>query len=83
MTNAMTWDLAQTYLNDIRDDESLLNRATKYLKKLVREKTADPTLIPKDEYFASLDESLAQYERGEYYTFTPNETFEEFTKRFL
>ena len=53
----------------IAEDESLLARAAKYLRKLVKEKE-DPTLMSKEEFFANLDEAERQIERGESYTFT-------------
>ena len=53
----------------IAEDKGLLNRAVKYLRKLVKEKE-DPTLMSKEEFFAKLDEAEKQIERGECYTFT-------------
>ena len=40
----------------IAEDESLLKRAAKYLRKLVSEK-ADPTLYTKEEFFQMLDDA--------------------------
>lgn len=40
----------------IAEDENLLKRAAKYLRKLVAEKE-DPTLMTKAEYFRMLDEA--------------------------
>ena len=48
----------------IADDERLLKRAAKYLRKLVAEKQTDPTLIPRDEFFASLDRGEEEYRQG-------------------
>ena len=48
----------------IAEDENLLKRAAKYLRKLVSEKQADPTLIPREEFFASLDRGEEQYLQG-------------------
>lgn len=54
----------------IAEDEGLLNRAAKYLRKLVSEKKADSTLMSKEEFFQRIDESKRQYERGEYVSFS-------------
>ena len=48
----------------IADDENLLKRAAKYLRKLVAEKQAAPTLIPRDEFFDSLERGEEQYRQG-------------------
>jgi len=48
----------------IEEDETLLLRVAKYLKRLTKKK-ADPTLMTKEEFFAHVDEALAQAERGE------------------
>ena len=48
----------------IAEDENLLKRAAKYLRKLVSEKQADPTLISRDEFFASLERGEEEYRQG-------------------
>ena len=40
----------------IAEDERLMKRAAKYLRKLVAEKE-DPTLLTKDEFFARIDKA--------------------------
>ncbi|MBP5541837.1 MAG: hypothetical protein J6X88_09335 [Bacteroidales bacterium] len=52
----------------IADNESLMRRLTRYAKRLVREKE-DPTLMTKEEFFARVDESKKEYEKGEYVSF--------------
>ncbi len=54
----------------IAEDENLLKRATRYLRKLVSEKQADPTELTKDEFFRHVDESKEQFLRGEYTRFS-------------
>ena len=49
----------------IAEDENLLKRAAKYLRKLVSEKEADSTLLTKEEFFARVDEAREQIKRGE------------------
>jgi len=48
----------------IEEDETLLLRVAKYLKRLTKKKE-DPTLMTKEEFFAKVDKALAQAERGE------------------
>lgn len=48
----------------IAEDENLLKRAAKYLRKLVAEKQADTTLIPRDEFFESLNRGEEEFRQG-------------------
>lgn len=65
--NAMNIELWQS-IAAIADDETLMRRLTRYAKKLVAKK-ADPTLMTKEEFFASLDEAEEQYRQGKCKTF--------------
>ena len=65
----------------IAEDENLLKRAAKYLRKLVSEKEADPTLLTKEEFFARVDEAREQIKRGEGVEMLPNESLDEFLQR--
>jgi len=53
----------------IAEDENLLRRAAKYLRKLVAEKE-DPTLMTKDEFFARIDKAEKEIAEGKGITFT-------------
>ena len=53
----------------IAEDENLLKRAAKYLRKLVAEKE-DPTLFTKDEFFNQIDKAEKQISQGKCTTFT-------------
>ena len=64
----------------IADDENLLKRAAKYLRKLVAEKE-DRTLFTKEEFFARVDEAREQIKRGEGVEMLPNESLDEFLER--
>ena len=64
----------------IAEDENLLKRAVKYLRKLVAEKE-DPTLFTKEEYFQKLDRSLEQARQGEVYRMLPGESLDDFLNR--
>ncbi len=48
----------------IAEDEALLKRAAKYLRKLVAEKEADPTEISREEFFDSIERGEQQYQNG-------------------
>lgn len=61
----------------IAEDENLLKRAAKYLRKLVAEKQADPTLMTKEEFFARIDEA----KKGPTYELREGETLEDLIKR--
>ena len=54
----------------IAEDENLLKRAAKYLRKLVAEKQADPTLMTKEEFFARVDKAEKEIAEGKGITFT-------------
>ena len=44
----------------IAEDESLLKRAARYLRKLAAEKENETTLLSKEEFFARIDEARKQ-----------------------
>ena len=50
-------------LGTIAEDETLLARAAKYLKKLAAKKE-DPTLMSKEEFFARVDEAREEIRQG-------------------
>ena len=56
-------------LGVIAEDEPLLSRAAKYLKKLAA-KREDQTLMSRQEFFANIEEAERQIARGEGTTFT-------------
>ena len=62
-------------LSVLADREDMMTRVAKYLRKLVKEKKADPTLMSKEEFFAKLDKAEESIEQGKGKTFThPSET---------
>ena len=61
----------------IAEDENLLKRAAKYLRKLVAEKTADPTMMTKEEFFARIDKA----KKGPSYRLEEGETIEDLLAR--
>ena len=54
--NAMNTELWQS-IGAIADSEPLMKRLTRYAKKLVKEREADPTLMSKEEFFKMIDEA--------------------------
>ena len=68
-------------LGAIAEDESMLKRVAKYLRKLVAEKEADPTLLTKEEFFARVDEAREQIKRGEGVEMLPDESLDDFLIR--
>ncbi len=64
-------------LGILSEDENMLKRAAKYLKRLASELTHDPTLMTKEEYFRRLDEA----EKGPRYKMLPNESLDDMLTR--
>ena len=60
-------------LGIIAEDESMLDRVAKYLRRVVKQMKDDPTCMSKEEYFAMLDRSKEQAKRGEVYRFDDKE----------
>ena len=52
-------------LGALAEDEGMLKRVAKYLRKLVAEKEADPTLLSKEEFFARVEKARKQAEQGQ------------------
>ncbi len=70
-----------TNLGIIAEDETMMAKAAKYVRKLAKQLTDDPTRMTKEEYFAMLDRSEAQYARGEYTTQLPGESVTDMLRR--
>ena len=67
-------------MSEIVEDEALVNKVLKYMKKLVAKKE-DPTLMTKEEFFARVDEAREQIRRGEGIRMLPDESLDDFLKR--
>ena len=65
----------------LSEHESMLDKAAKYIRRLVKQVKDDPTCMTKEEYFAMLDRSEAQYARGEYTTQLPGESVTDMLRR--
>ncbi len=64
-------------LGTIAEDETVLARVAKYLRRVVKEMDTDPTLMSKDDFFARVDEA----KKGPTYTMLPDEDLTSFLKR--
>ena len=68
-------------LSVLADSEDMMTRVAKYLRKLVKEKKTDPTLMSKEEFFAKLDKAEEDYQKGNYTTLQPGESVTDMLKR--
>ncbi len=68
-------------MGEIADDETLMKKVLNYVKRLAAKKE-DPTLMTKEEFFAKVDKSKAQYERGEYTRINSEEELKAFLNSF-
>ena len=68
-------------LGIIAEDETMLEKVVKYVRKLAKQITDDPTRMSKEEFFARIDEAEKQIERGEYTTQLPGESVEDMLRR--
>ena len=68
-------------MGEIADDETLMTKVLKYVKKLAAAKKADPTLMTKEEFFARVDEAKAQYNHGEGHRMLPGEDLTAYLRR--
>ena len=57
-------------LGIIAEDESMLKRVAKYVQKLAKQMTDDPTCLTKEEFFARVDEAEREIAAGKGTTFT-------------
>ena len=63
-------------LSVIAEDENLMKKVARYLRKVVEEKHHDDTLMTKDEFFAMIDQSLEQARQGRVTRQLPGESVE-------
>ena len=60
-------------MGEIADDETLMVKVLKYVKKLAAAKKADSTLMTKEEFFARVDEAREEIKQGKYTVLLPDE----------
>ena len=64
----------------IAEDEALLKRAAKYLRKLVSEKEADDTEMTEEEIFARVDKAKKEIEQGKGHRFSSVEQLDQYIR---
>ena len=79
-TSQLTAEIFQN-LSVLAESEDMMTRVAKYLRKLVKEMEADPTLMSKEEFFAKLDKAEEDYQKGNYTTLQPGESVTDMLKR--
>ncbi|MBR1480556.1 MAG: hypothetical protein IJ609_01310 [Paludibacteraceae bacterium] len=68
-------------LGIIAEDATMFDKVVKYVRKLAKQMTNDPTCMTKEEYFAMLDRSERQYAEGKYTVQLPGESVTDMLKR--
>ena len=68
-------------LSVIAEDDNLMKRAMRYLKKLACERRVDDSLMTKDEFFAMIDRSLEKVKQGKVTRQRPGESVDDLLKR--
>lgn len=68
-------------LSIVAEDENLLKRVAKYLRRVVAEKQKDTTLMTEEEFFSRVEEAEEQYRQGQFATLKPGESVEDMLKR--
>ncbi|MBO7570598.1 MAG: prevent-host-death protein [Bacteroidales bacterium] len=74
-------DNMATYLKHITDGQELILKTRDKGSFVIRKVKEDDTLMTKEEFFAKIEESRKQIERGEYSVMHPDETLDEFLER--
>ena len=77
--NAMNTELWQG-IGAIADSEPLMKRLTKYVRKLVKEREADPTLMTKEEFFHMIDEAKQEITDGKGHRFSNVEELDRYIR---
>ena len=68
-------------LGIIAEDESMLDRVAKYLRRVVKQMAEDPTCMSKEEFFANVDEAREDIRQGKGVRMLPDESLDDFLKR--
>ena len=66
-------------LGIIAKDETMLSKVAKYVRRLAKQMTEDPTLMTKEEFFARVDEA----KKGPLYEMQPGESLDDLIKRVI
>ena len=79
-TSQQTAEILQN-LSVLAESEDMMKRVAKYLRKLVKQKQADPTLMSKEEFFEKLDKAEEDFQKGNFTTLQPGESVTDMLKR--
>ena len=61
----------------IAENETMYDKLVKYVRRLAKQMTEDPTCMSKEEFFNRVDEA----EKGETYSMLPNESLDDMLTR--
>ncbi|MBR4552532.1 MAG: hypothetical protein IKO20_02285 [Bacteroidaceae bacterium] len=67
-------------LGVIAEDEGLMAKAVKYLKRLAAKKE-DPTLLTREEFYANIEKAEQELAEGKGITMLPGESLEDLLER--
>ena len=67
-------------IDQYADDDNILAQILDFVNKITTKKP-DPTALTKEQFFAKLDHSRRQAQRGEVYSKREDETFDQFFTR--
>ena len=65
-------------MGEIADNETLMAKVLKYVKKLAAQQKADPTMMTKEEFFAKLERGEEEYRQGKTHRMLPGEDLDDF-----
>lgn len=68
-------------LSVVAEDENMLKRVAKYLRRLVAEKKADPTELSEEDYLAKLERGEEAFRQGECHEILPEEDLTTYLRR--
>ena len=67
-------------MGEIADDEALLAKVLKYVKKLAAKREENEQMT-REAFYAKLAKGEAEYEQGKYYEMLPDENLDDFLNR--
>ena len=68
-------------LGAISNNEAALARVAKYVRKVMKEQTDDPSLMTEEEFFTRIDKARESLRKGKGKKMLPNESLTEFLAR--
>jgi hypothetical protein len=68
-------------MGEIADDETLMAKVLKYVRKLASTRKNDPTVMSKEAFMEKLERGEEEYRQGKCHTMMPDEDLDSFLKR--